>query len=145
MVEAKLLEDASALLGLMSGRGGTTPLPAPPAERPENCISSGELAELLHSTEAIEAQPAPALGENDRAEQLWVLADLARHGSGRARDRALQGLDHALGEARRERIDRASMERVVELLEAATRASDLPELYTVPLEAALGVLARQGG
>jgi hypothetical protein len=146
MVEAALVEAAGRLFLDKLGQPTTLALPRQPPPPLAETVDAAALDACLAEFRALgdAAAPDPLAGLAD--ERLWVLLDLARHGSGVGRQRATLELRASLRELSEDASDRAELLRdVAQALQQAVAGADCPVVFTaLLLEARTGLRRLRG-
>lgn len=89
-----------------------------PDEVVENRVDPAEIAKFFETYADKAAAETPRLDAGESSERIWVLADLATNGSGRARELATRELRHVI--SRFDRTDEFEPELLMAFVEAIT-------------------------
>jgi hypothetical protein len=142
MVEAKLVDDAIELLRHMNvHEGPRTAEFEPPAELPENEITPAHMRALLGRLPDIERATLPDLDECRDQERLWILADIAMLGTGRAAARATELLGEGLADLwSSDGVDAATLASLAQMLREADARPKASQVFRAIRDAAEDVL-----
>lgn len=148
VVEAHLLDDdvVRKLLARLNSadqsRAAKRLAAVPPGDLERNRVTPEQIEEFFASLREPTTVEVPSLNEGFAQERSWILIDLARNGSGIARQRATRELRESMRDlSARDGFDRRMLERLVELLDEA-RAAGAPVLFDTLRGAARSALER---
>ena len=132
-VEAKLIDDSIVQIFLhhMNKETAFVPSEKPQESSRDKPVIAADIQALMAAVDEIEQEPAPDLLENLAQERLWILADIAKHGGGLARQRATAELRETMNRVLE--WDEAStfvLEQLVQLLGEASQRGDMPVLFS---------------
>jgi hypothetical protein len=144
MVEAALVDAAARVFLEQLGHGGpSTPLTSTGVPLPREIIDVDAFAACLREFRALTAEPPPDLMRGLADERVWILLDLARHGTGLSRQRAtleLRQLLHQLGSEAEQHVD--LLRDLSAQLAGAVRGGGFPVVFAALLFEAQAALRR---